>query len=127
MIQSQQGFHQQQSLPVLCLMFTLPQSLSPFIKLTLQRQNAQLWQPLSAVSLLNQYQAEDKSCFVPGFTAMRSSTVKLNFHATAKILTPILPYPATTYDSIFTTMINFQDALKQQGDPYGGLWADATT
>ncbi len=68
--------------------------------------------------------AEDKNCFVPGFTAMRSSTVKLNFHATAKILTPILPYPATTYDSIFTTMINFQDALKQQGDPYGGLWTD---
>ena len=36
----------------------------------------------------------------------------------------ILPYPATTYDAILTTMINFQDALKQKGDAYGGLWAD---
>ena len=61
---------------------------------------------------------------VPGFTALRSSTVNLNFHATTKILTPILPYPATTYDAILTTMINFQDALKQKGDSYGGLWAD---
>ena len=61
---------------------------------------------------------------VPGFTALRSSTVNLNFHATTKILTPILPYPATTYDAILTTMINFQDALKQKDDSYGGLWAD---
>ena len=47
-----------------------------------------------------------------------------NFNPTTKILTPILPYPATTYDAIFTTMINFQDALKQKGDTYGGLWSD---
>ncbi len=55
---------------------------------------------------------------------MRSSVVDLNFHATTKLLTPILPYPATTYDAILTSMINFQDALKQKGDSYGGLWAD---
>ena len=40
------------------------------------------------------------------------------------VLSPILPYPATTYDAILTTIINFQDALKQKGDNYGGLWAD---
>ena len=51
-------------------------------------------------------------------------SLDLNFHATTKILTPILPYPASTYDAILTTMINFQDALKQKGDSYGGLWAD---
>ena len=61
---------------------------------------------------------------VPGFTALRNSTVNLNFHATRKILTPILSYPATTYDATLTTMINFQDALKQKGDSYGGLCAD---
>ena len=66
----------------------------------------------------------DQDSFVPGFTAVRSSLTNLNFHETTKILTPILPYPATTYDAIFTTMINFQDALKQKGDRYGGLWAD---
>ena len=64
------------------------------------------------------------SCSVPGFTAVRSTILDLNFHATTKILTPILPYPATTYDAILTSMINFQDALKQKGDDYGGLWAD---
>ena len=61
---------------------------------------------------------------VPGFTAVRSATVNINFSPTTKILTPILPYPATTYDAIFTTITNFQDALKQKGDNYGGLWAD---
>ena len=66
----------------------------------------------------------DENSFVPGFTAVRSSLASLNFHETTKILTPILPYPATTYDAIFTTMINFQDAVKQKGDKYGGLWAD---
>ncbi len=46
------------------------------------------------------------------------------FHPTTTILTPILPYPATSYDAVFTTMVNFQDALKQKGDAYGALWAD---
>ncbi|XDV44765.1 hypothetical protein PO909_013005 [Leuciscus waleckii] len=56
---------------------------------------------------------------VPGFTAVRSATVDANFHPTTKILTPILPYPTTTFDAIFTRMINFQDVLKQKGDAYG--------
>ena len=40
--------------------------------------------------------ATNDHCFIPTFTAMRSSVVDLNFHATTKLLTPILPYPATT-------------------------------
>ena len=43
---------------------------------------------------------------------------------TTKILVPILPYLATTYDAVLTTMINFQDALKQKGDTFDALWAD---
>ena len=62
--------------------------------------------------------------YVPGFTAARSTFVNCNFHPTTTVLTPILPYPATTYDAVLTTMINFQDALKQKGDTYGALWAD---
>ena len=65
----------------------------------------------------------DSDC-IPGFTAVRSATVNRKFNPTTTVLTPILPYPATTYDAILTTMINFQDALKQKGDTYGGLWAD---
>ncbi len=64
------------------------------------------------------------SDYVPGFTAARSTTTNCKFHPTTTILTPILPYPATTYDAVFTTMVNFQDALKQKGDAYGALWAD---
>ena len=56
--------------------------------------------------------------------AVRSTIFDLNFQATTKILTPILPYPATTYDAKLTSMINFQDAPKQKGDDYCGLWAD---
>ena len=62
--------------------------------------------------------------YVPGFTAARSTFMNCNFHPTTTVLTPILPYPATTYDAVLTTMINFQDALKQKGDTYGGTWAD---
>ena len=63
-------------------------------------------------------------CFIPTFTAMRSSIADLNFHATTKLLTPILPYLATTYNAILTTMMSFQDTLQQKGNSYGGLWAD---
>ena len=52
-----------------------------------------------------------------GFTAVRSATVKCNFNPTTTILT-------LSYDAILTTMINFQDALKQKGDTYGESWAD---
>ena len=38
--------------------------------------------------------------------------------------TPILPYPATEYDAIFTTMINFQDVLKQKEHENRPLWSD---
>ena len=62
--------------------------------------------------------------YVPGFTAARSTFVNCNFHPTTTVLTLILPYPATTYDAVLTTMINFQDAPKQEGDIYGVLWAD---
>ena len=59
-----------------------------------------------------------------GFTAARSTFVNCNFQPTTTFLTPILPYPATTYDAVLTMMINFRDALKQKGDTYGALWAD---
>ena len=40
------------------------------------------------------------------------------------VFTLILPYPATECDAIFTTMINFQDVLKQKGRENGPLWSD---
>ena len=76
--------------------------------------------------IINQYSKKTTpdDDYVPGFTAAKSITVNNAFHPTTTILTPILPYPATSYDAVFTTMVNFQDALKQKGDAYGALWAD---
>ena len=66
--------------------------------------------------------ATSESHYIPGFTAVRSAIMNCNFKRTTIVHTPILPYPATTYDAILMTMINFQDALKKKGDIYGGLW-----
>lgn len=37
---------------------------------------------------------------------------------------PVLPYKSTSMDSIYTTMKNFQDVLKQRNEEYGALWCD---
>ena len=37
---------------------------------------------------------------------------------------PILPYPATEYDAIFTTIINFLAVLKQKEPENDPLWSD---
>ena len=62
--------------------------------------------------------------YVPTFTAVRSTFSKNLFHPTTTAFVPILPYKATEYDSIYTTMINFQDVIKQESQDYGGLWCD---
>ena len=36
----------------------------------------------------------------------------------------IIPHPATSYETIFTAMISFQDILKQKGLANGPLWSD---
>ena len=38
--------------------------------------------------------------------------------------TPIIPHPATEYDTTFTCMLNFQDVLSQRNQEYGPLWCD---
>ena len=40
------------------------------------------------------------------------------------VLTPIISYPATEYDAIFTAIVNFQDVLQQRGMSCGPLWSD---
>ena len=62
--------------------------------------------------------------FVPSFTAIRSKFDSKKFHPTLTSFVPILPYKATERDSIFTTMVNFQDVLRQHGQQYGFLWCD---
>ena len=48
----------------------------------------------------------------------------LKFDVTKTSFVPILPYVATEMDTIFTSMINFQDVLKQNKSLSWVLWSD---
>ena len=61
---------------------------------------------------------------IPSFSSVYSILSTVVVSITTQAFTPILPYPATNYDAIYTTMINFQDILKQRQQPYGSLWSD---
>ena len=86
-------------------------------------------------SLLNNHSEKEHSLWVlsrhitaarsiPSFTALKS-LLTVNKHTVSSIaFTPIIPHPATSYDTIFTAMINFQDILKQKGLANGPLWSD---
>ena len=50
--------------------------------------------------------------------------ISLKFEVTKKSFVPILPCVATEMDTIFTSMINFQDVLKQRNAVSGELWSD---
>ena len=52
------------------------------------------------------------------------SMLTINMKPITKLaFTPIIPYPATEYDTIFMTMVNFQDVMQQRGISYGPLWS----
>ena len=61
---------------------------------------------------------------IPSFSALNSALSKPDISVTIQAFTPILPHPATEYDSIYTTMRNFQDVLSQRRLQYGALWCD---
>ena len=58
------------------------------------------------------------------FVGIKSLLSKQKVSLTISSFTPILPYPATQFDTICTCMENFQDILKQRELPYGPLWSD---
>ena len=61
---------------------------------------------------------------IPSFPAI-NSLLSVNSHCITKCaFLPILPHPATEADTIYTTMINFQDVLKQKKLKNGPLWSD---
>jgi len=61
---------------------------------------------------------------VPSFVATNSLFADPVDSITKFAFTPIIPYPATEFDTIFTCMKNFQDVLKQRSQEYGPLWCD---
>ena len=58
---------------------------------------------------------------IPTFTAINSYLGDKPIIKTKIAFTPILPYVATEYDTIHTTMCNFQDVLRQRNQSYGPL------
>ena len=61
---------------------------------------------------------------VPSFTATNSLLSNVKPVLTSIGFTPIIPYPATEYDTIYTCMKNFQDILLQMNLKEGPLWCD---
>ena len=62
---------------------------------------------------------------IPNFTALLSKLKSREVRMmTARSFIPILPYPATLMDSIYTSMMNFKDVLHQRGESSGALWCD---
>ena len=61
---------------------------------------------------------------IPSFAAVKR-LIDSSIHSITKCaFTPIFPHPATEYHAIFTTMINFQDMVKQKERENGPLWSD---
>ena len=71
----------------------------------------------------HQQQKKQQYC-IPSFSAMKSLLTLKHHNVTKCAFTPIIPHPATGRDTIYTTMINFQDILKQKSLDYGPLWSD---
>ena len=61
---------------------------------------------------------------IPSFAAAKSLLDSFTHSITKCASTPIIPYPATEYNAIFMTMINFKDVLKQNKHENGPLWSD---
>ena len=66
----------------------------------------------------------DNGPHIASFAAVKN-LIDSSTHSIAKyVFTPILPYPATNYDALFMTMVNFQDVLKQNERENGPLWSN---
>ena len=66
----------------------------------------------------------DNGFHIQSFAAVKSLLDSSTHFITKCAFTPILPYPGMEYNAIFTTMINFQDVLKQKEHENGPLWSD---
>jgi hypothetical protein len=61
---------------------------------------------------------------MPSWSAFNSLITPTFKRKTMCGYTPIIPNPATEFDTIYTAMVNFQDALKQVQQTEGSLWCD---
>ena len=64
---------------------------------------------------------------LPSYTATQSAIIKpdeIKFHRTVISFAPILPYPPTDHDIVYTRMLQFSDALVQKKTKCGSFWCD---
>ena len=61
---------------------------------------------------------------IPSFSSLKSILSETSVNITHITFTPILPYPATNYDAVYTVLVNFQDVLKRKQQVSGALWCD---
>ena len=76
-----------------------------------------------SVATSDQYEILKKNKFL-SFVGIKSLLSKQKVTLTRSTFTLILPYPATQFNTIYTSMKNFQDILKQCEPSYGPLWPD---
>lgn len=69
-----------------------------------------------SVGISNQYQVLKKK-----IRHIKRSLSKQKVTLTTSAFTPILPYPATRFDTVYTCMKNVEDVLKQHELLYGSL------
>ena len=104
----------------------IPETFSPSDEIDLSWKNNKfdkqyrLW----ILALYKDKSSLDNEPHIQSFAAVKRLLVSSTRFITKCAFTPILPYPATEYDVIFTTMVNFQDVLKQKECQSGPLWSD---
>ena len=55
---------------------------------------------------------------------MKSLLINKSHPITRIVFPPIIPHPATEFDTIHTAVSNYQDVLFKNHLPYGPLWSD---
>ena len=61
---------------------------------------------------------------MPSWSANNSAKYNKEINSTSTAFIPILPHPATSYDSIFTSITNFRNIMKETRNISGTLWCD---
>ena len=97
--------------------FTISERLEISNLVNLRNKDYLLW-------ILSRYLADTRYENVVPWSASNSPKYNKEINSTSTAFISILPHPATSYDSIFTNIINFQNIMKQTRNISGALSCD---
>ena len=101
--------------------FTISKSLEISNLVNLQNSEYLLW-VLSRWIITG---ARENCCdIMSSWNASNRAKFNNEINSTSTPLIPILQHCATSYDSVFTSMLNFQNIMKQTGNACGEIWRD---